>query len=364
MKYTFLQVDPAWRRLPDARARRAQARVHRRLRGLRRPSACCGRSRTVGHARRLGPDAAHPGDEPRAHPRVPRRAGPERADEVVHAALLVPRHDQAVGVLRRVPARSSTRTRPSTSSSIRSSRRASGTRCRPTSAGRSCRSTSRSASEYPDIDLNTSYSFGLDDQEFVVAFEGDDPARFLDLVQRLRTTEASRYTKRDTPTFTCVAASVERALERARRHIARRDRRRLGCPRCSAPLAACLLRARPRARRLRRRRRRRRRRPPRTPSRRSRAGCRSRSAPRRTRRSPTSRRPTGKSLQELADAHRRRPRDGPRRLGLPRGRGQPARVRRDRRHRRLRLRQDGAVLSRRRRPRRRRAPSRPPPTCS
>src|ERR671929_738529 len=66
--------------------------------------------------------------------------------------------------------------------------------------------------EYPEIDLNTSYSFGLDDQEFVVAFEGDDPARFLDLVQRLRATEASAYTKRDTPTFTCVATSVERAL--------------------------------------------------------------------------------------------------------------------------------------------------------
>jgi chlorite dismutase len=66
--------------------------------------------------------------------------------------------------------------------------------------------------EYPSIDLNTSYSFGLDDQEFVVAFEGDDPAAFLDLVQRLRTTEASAYTKRDTPTFTCVACSVERAL--------------------------------------------------------------------------------------------------------------------------------------------------------
>jgi chlorite dismutase len=66
--------------------------------------------------------------------------------------------------------------------------------------------------EYPEIDLNTSYSFGLDDQEFVVAFEGDDPARFLDLVHRLRTTEASSYTLRDTPTFTCVACSVERAL--------------------------------------------------------------------------------------------------------------------------------------------------------
>ena len=66
--------------------------------------------------------------------------------------------------------------------------------------------------EYPSIDLNTSYSFGLDDQEFVVAFEGDEPAAFLDLVQRLRTTESSLYTKRDTPTFTCVAMSVERAL--------------------------------------------------------------------------------------------------------------------------------------------------------
>ncbi len=66
--------------------------------------------------------------------------------------------------------------------------------------------------EYPSVDLNTSYSFGLDDQEFVVAFETDEPGDFLDLVQRLRTTESSRFTKRDTPTFTCVTCSVERAL--------------------------------------------------------------------------------------------------------------------------------------------------------
>jgi len=70
----------------------------------------------------------------------------------------------------------------------------------------------RMGREYPSIDLNTSYSFGLDDQEFVVAFEGDEPAVFLDLVQRLRTTESSSYTLRDTPTFTCLAMSVERAL--------------------------------------------------------------------------------------------------------------------------------------------------------
>jgi chlorite dismutase len=66
--------------------------------------------------------------------------------------------------------------------------------------------------EYPSVDLNTSYSFGLDDQEFVVAFETDEPRDFMDLVQRLRTTESSRYTLRDTPTFTCIATSVERAL--------------------------------------------------------------------------------------------------------------------------------------------------------
>ena len=46
----------------------------------------------------------------------------------------------------------------------------------------------------------------------VVAFDTDDIGTFLDLVQRLRTTEASAYTLRDTPSFTCIATSVERAL--------------------------------------------------------------------------------------------------------------------------------------------------------
>ncbi len=66
--------------------------------------------------------------------------------------------------------------------------------------------------EYPSVDNHTTYSFGLDDQEFVVAFDTDDAATFLDLVQRLRTTEASRYTVRDTPSFTCLAMSPLRAL--------------------------------------------------------------------------------------------------------------------------------------------------------
>jgi chlorite dismutase len=61
--------------------------------------------------------------------------------------------------------------------------------------------------KYPRIRINTSYSYGIDDQEFLVSFEGPDPAEFLDLVQELRYTRASSYTLRDTPMFTCVLRS-------------------------------------------------------------------------------------------------------------------------------------------------------------
>ena len=66
---------------------------------------------------------------------------------------------------------------------------------------------------FPSVSLNTTYSFGLDDQEFVVAFETDIVSDFLDLVQQLRETEASRYTLRDTPMFTCVAQPLSEILE-------------------------------------------------------------------------------------------------------------------------------------------------------
>ena len=65
---------------------------------------------------------------------------------------------------------------------------------------------------YPGVTINTSYSFGLDDQEFVVAFEGDDPQLFMDLVMDLRYTKASAYTLRDTPAFTCLNQPIEEIL--------------------------------------------------------------------------------------------------------------------------------------------------------
>lgn len=67
--------------------------------------------------------------------------------------------------------------------------------------------------EFPRVKINTTYSFGLDDQEFVVAFETDYPADFLDLVEKLRGTESSAYTERETPIFTCVAGSIAEVLE-------------------------------------------------------------------------------------------------------------------------------------------------------
>ncbi len=66
---------------------------------------------------------------------------------------------------------------------------------------------------WPDVKLNTTYSYGLDDQEFVVAFESDYIGRFLDLLMALRLTEASRYTARDTPSFTCIALPLEKCLD-------------------------------------------------------------------------------------------------------------------------------------------------------
>ncbi len=62
--------------------------------------------------------------------------------------------------------------------------------------------------KYQSVRLNTTYSFGLDDQEFVVAFETEYPDEFLDLVQELRESEGSRYTERDTPIFTAVQTPI------------------------------------------------------------------------------------------------------------------------------------------------------------
>jgi chlorite dismutase len=70
----------------------------------------------------------------------------------------------------------------------------------------------RIGNKYPSVKLNTTYSFGIDDQEFVVAFETDQPGDFLDLVMELRESQGSRFTLRDTPIFTAVLKSQDQLL--------------------------------------------------------------------------------------------------------------------------------------------------------
>lgn len=67
--------------------------------------------------------------------------------------------------------------------------------------------------KYPSIRLNTTYSFGIDDYEFIVAFETDEPSDFLDLVQELRESTVSMYTLQDTPLFTCINMRLDEALD-------------------------------------------------------------------------------------------------------------------------------------------------------
>ena len=91
VKYTFLQIDPAWRRLRRVRAGRAQARVPRRVRGLRRPTICCSRFRLVGtrgDAELMLVAEAENLDRIHEFHVVLAQSGP---DEVGDAAVLVPR---------------------------------------------------------------------------------------------------------------------------------------------------------------------------------------------------------------------------------------------------------------------------------
>ena len=71
----------------------------------------------------------------------------------------------------------------------------------------------RIGAEFASIHNHTTYSFGIDDQEFMTAFECDEPADFMHLMLTLRETEASRYTERDTPIFVGQSVPIRAALD-------------------------------------------------------------------------------------------------------------------------------------------------------
>ena len=70
----------------------------------------------------------------------------------------------------------------------------------------------RIGKEYEDITQLLLYSFGVQDQEFVVVYETDDLPRFSDLVTELRSVEGRRYTLRDTPLHTAINCPTEETL--------------------------------------------------------------------------------------------------------------------------------------------------------
>jgi hydrogen peroxide-dependent heme synthase len=66
--------------------------------------------------------------------------------------------------------------------------------------------------EFPSILTNTVNSFGIADQEFIVALEDDDPAVLVAMVQRLRAARVRTYTQSDTPIFLGLRKELAAAL--------------------------------------------------------------------------------------------------------------------------------------------------------
>jgi len=71
----------------------------------------------------------------------------------------------------------------------------------------------RVGKNYPMVKINTSYAFGLDDTEFVLSFEMDNPSDFTSLVMDLREVPAAQYTATEIPIFTTIKMAINEALD-------------------------------------------------------------------------------------------------------------------------------------------------------
>jgi chlorite dismutase len=66
--------------------------------------------------------------------------------------------------------------------------------------------------EFPDVLANTTSAFGINDWEWILAFEADDLGRIVDCIRRLREAEARKYTKVEIPFVTGIRKDVPEAL--------------------------------------------------------------------------------------------------------------------------------------------------------
>ena len=67
--------------------------------------------------------------------------------------------------------------------------------------------------KYPEIRLNTTYSFGIGDQDFMLAFETEDLSMFQNLIMDLRETQVSRYILKDIPMIPCVLKGMDEIIK-------------------------------------------------------------------------------------------------------------------------------------------------------
>jgi chlorite dismutase len=72
----------------------------------------------------------------------------------------------------------------------------------------------KAAGEFARVRMNTVYSLGLDDNEFVIALETDHPEDLVEMAMRLREVENSVFMLRDVPRLACIKVTVEEMLER------------------------------------------------------------------------------------------------------------------------------------------------------
>lgn len=66
--------------------------------------------------------------------------------------------------------------------------------------------------EYPDVRANTVPAFALGDYEWILAFEGPDLARIVELMWKLRYTDARRHVREETPFFTGPRVGIEQLV--------------------------------------------------------------------------------------------------------------------------------------------------------
>ena len=79
----------------------------------------------------------------------------------------------------------------------------------PSERGRLLREHGEAGREFPDVLANTTSAFGLGDFEWILCFEADSPDRIVELIRRLRATEARRFTKVEIPFVAGIRKDIE-----------------------------------------------------------------------------------------------------------------------------------------------------------